>query len=290
MAQVLIHIFPPKALGYTTLRSSCEQLQRLGQQAGSGLLPVHDCGWAGTDAYFVMAAPDSWSLKSLPLMSGTPSRLHEQAIVMIDQLMEKNLVQEGLQTHLFLVTPDGGLYLPGTALSVPLQSLQSRAEGWLSPATSFARQRSTLPWQVLGLTLAGVATAGGLGVYFALTPDGKESVTTDAGTPAALPPVPAPVHTESTSPAVAAVTTAAEEAPTLPEPAPPALPPEQVVGSPLILSKLDQADSSALPSTTVSNLLLEEAGSASEETVVSGGRTCSRGRHACNKGSTSRVC
>ncbi len=200
--QVLIHLFPARALGYSPLKITCTRLQQLDQRHNPGILPITDCGWMETEAYFVLESPQSWSLSTLPPPQAHLTRLHEKAVQLTGQLMDQGLVREGLQAQLFLVTPDGEIHLPGTVLSEHLQALQTRNASLLSPALHTRRKpRHWLYSKGFWLGSTSIALAGGLSVYSAqlLTAKHDSRLTNSLNT--RLPPPPIQALAVATQPA-----------------------------------------------------------------------------------------
>ncbi|TXH72002.1 MAG: hypothetical protein E6Q85_07050 [Thiothrix sp.] len=162
---VLIHIFPNKALPFTPLKLMTERLQALSAQTDAAVLKVLDSGWLNAEAYFVLESPLSWNLSALPPMVGKTTRIHEQALQLNRRLSEQGLLNGYLPTSLFLVTAQGEVYLPSTALAPNLLSLTESPElllqAHLAPKPS---SLNALPW--LGLGLISVVAASGAGLYY----------------------------------------------------------------------------------------------------------------------------
>ncbi|TXH70180.1 MAG: hypothetical protein E6Q83_06545 [Thiothrix sp.] len=165
-SSVLIHIFPSKALPQTPLKLLTERLQALSEQTtDSAILKVLDSGWLNTEAYFVLASPVSWSLSALPSMLGSSTRMHEQALRLNQRLSEQGLLQGYLPTSLFLVTAQGEVYLPSTALVPNLLRFVDSPELLLQAHLPTRRgSLSAVPW--LGLGLVSVVAASTAGFYY----------------------------------------------------------------------------------------------------------------------------
>lgn len=164
-AAVLIHIFPNKALPQTPLKLMTERLQTLSATTNAAVLKVIDSGWFNSDAYFVLTSPPSWSLSALPPMLGKMTRIHEQALRLNQHLTEQGLITGALPTSLFLVSANGEVYLPSTALVPNLQTLTESPELLIKAHLLPKRSSLTaLPW--IGVGFISVATASGLGLYY----------------------------------------------------------------------------------------------------------------------------
>lgn len=243
-ADVLIHFFPPRALGYTTLKTVCERLQQQGNSVEPRLLPILDCGWSGADAFFVMEAPRTWSFGVLPAMGGHRTRLHDKAIQLTGSLMQQGLVREGLQAYLFLVTPEGHLHLPGTILSENLQSLQERNEGLLYPGVEGKAPGHVFPWPAVGLAVAGAAVAGGIGLYYqtnlvSAVRDALPSVPMEQPPDSAQPQAADPMHEPIEAATLAGMDTPAVVSPRRLVSPVLAVPPAPAPPAPVVFSKLD---------------------------------------------------
>lgn len=164
-AAVLIHILPTNALPQIPLKLMTERLQALSAQTDAAVLKVLDSGWLNPEPYFVLESPPSWSFSSLPPMLGQSTRLHEQALRLNQHLTEQGLLTTALPTSLFLVSVDGSVYLPSTALAPSLASFTESPELLLQAHLLPKRSHfSTLPW--LGLGVIGVVAASGAGWYY----------------------------------------------------------------------------------------------------------------------------
>lgn len=164
-AAVLIHILPTNALLQIPLKLMTERLQALSTQTDAAVLKVLDSGWLNSEPYFVLASPPSWSLSALPPMLGQSTRLHEQALRLNQQLTEQGLLTSALPTSLFLVSADGSVYLPSTALAPRLTTFTESPELLLQAHQLPKRASlSNLPW--LGLGVIGVVAASSAGMYY----------------------------------------------------------------------------------------------------------------------------
>lgn len=164
-AAVLIHILPTNALLQIPLKLMTERLQALSTQTDAAVLKVLDSGWLNSEPYFVLASPPSWSLSALPPMLGQSTRLHEQALRLNQQLTEQGLLTSALPTSLFLVSADGSVYLPSTALAPRLTTFTESPELLLQAHQLPKRTSlSSLPW--LGLGVIGVVAASSAGMYY----------------------------------------------------------------------------------------------------------------------------
>ncbi|HPY40959.1 MAG TPA: hypothetical protein PLM98_10595, partial [Thiolinea sp.] len=160
--RLLIHYLPSQLLSDTALKQSLNSLQSLGQQAATSVLKVIDCAWSDTEVFFVLEAPETWSLSVLPALQGPATNLHQKALAITQQLIDQDLISQGIEPSLFLVTPNGELYLLGTAFLTELQGLQLASPTLLQPQTIKTRKRaSLLPLSLLGIT--GLVLAGGFG-------------------------------------------------------------------------------------------------------------------------------
>lgn len=162
---VLIHFFPAQAISYQQVPATFKHLQTTINSLNHPILPVTDYGWNGTESYFVMAAPDSWSVKVLPELqhSTTPSSLHETAMTISSALRHSGHINRGLTSQAFLVIP-GGLKLLGTALMKQFQAIQPEKDLLPPPSDNYKnRKKMFVP---LSLTLAtGALLAGGHNFY-----------------------------------------------------------------------------------------------------------------------------
>ena len=164
-AQVLIHMLPAEALRYTPLKLMMERLQALNTKTDAGVLKVLASGWANSEPYFVLASPASWSLSALPAMLGQTTRLHDQALQLNQRLTEQGLITGALPTSLFLVSADGQVYLPSTALAPSLQNLPESPE-LLLQAHSQTKPSNFKALPLLGVSFIGVVAASGAGLYY----------------------------------------------------------------------------------------------------------------------------
>jgi len=184
--QVLVHFFPPRAMPYTQNREQCDALKDACKIANAPVLPIRECGWSGTRAFFVLETPQAWSLSVLPVMRPHATNLHTRAMQLTSNLVNQGLVKRGLPSQCFLVTPDGELYIPGTVLSPVLQGLQKDNPGILLPNDS-ARLIKTVPLrklQGLGLWLGlgGLALASGMGLLYVVLGSNTEIDHTSSNT------------------------------------------------------------------------------------------------------------
>lgn len=162
---LLIHYLPPQLLSDTALKQSVTSLQNLGKQAGTSVLKVLDCAWSDKDVFFVLQAPEAWSLTVLPALPTQPTKLHQRALETTQQLISQGLVTKGLDPSLFLVTPTGELHLLGTAFLSELQELQNHSPNLLPPPLKqpAAKKSRLLPLSLLAAT--GLVAAGSWGIY-----------------------------------------------------------------------------------------------------------------------------
>lgn len=162
---LLIHYLPPQLLSDTALKQSVTSLQNLGKQAGTSVLKVLDCAWSDKDVFFVLQAPEAWSLTVLPALPAQPTKLHQRALETTQQLINQGLVTKGLDPSLFLVTPTGELHLLGTAFLSELQELQNHSPNLLQPLSKqpTAKKSRLLPLSLLAAT--GLVAASGWGIY-----------------------------------------------------------------------------------------------------------------------------
>ncbi|MFZ1389704.1 MAG: hypothetical protein WBP46_18285 [Thiolinea sp.] len=162
---LLIHYLPPQLLSDTALKQSVTSLQNLGKQAGTNVLKVLDCAWSEKDVFFVLQAPEAWSLTVLPALPAQPTKLHQRALETTQQLISQGLVTKGLDPSLFLVTPTGELHLLGTAFLSELQELQNHSPNLLQPPPKqpTAKKSRLLPLSLLAAT--SLVAAGSWGIY-----------------------------------------------------------------------------------------------------------------------------
>jgi hypothetical protein len=164
-AQVLIHLLSPNAIRSTPLKLMTERLQALGLKTEGVILNVVDSAWFASDPYFVLTSPATWSLSTLPPLLGQATRLHEQALRLNQQLLEQHLIQTPLPSSAFLVSAEGEVYLPSTALAPSLQNTTDEADVLL--AAQFNPKRSTKKlWPWLGGGFIGVVAASSAGLYY----------------------------------------------------------------------------------------------------------------------------
>ncbi|HPY41487.1 MAG TPA: hypothetical protein PLM98_13275, partial [Thiolinea sp.] len=164
-AQVIIHVLPPNALRSIPLKLLTERIQALSQKADSAVLKLLDSGWTNTEPYFVLASPATWSVSALPAMLGQSTRLHQQALQLNQRLTEQGLIKGALPTSLFLVSADGQIYLPSTALVLSLHNLVESPDLLLQAHRLPTHTRfKALPF--LGLGFIGVVAASGAGFYY----------------------------------------------------------------------------------------------------------------------------
>ncbi len=167
---VLVHLFPAQAITYTESADCFGHLRTIINASPYPFLPISDYGWVDNTAYFVMAAPDSWSVKVLQSPQGSPSSLHRNAINLNHTLQKEKIVSRGLTYQAFLVTP-GHLKILGTALAEQFQQMQPKMDLLPPPTTSERKSDHKIIHTLLGLgTLTGVAVAGGAYVYQQLEP------------------------------------------------------------------------------------------------------------------------
>ncbi len=192
--EVLIHFLPSRTLGYTSVKRVLDYLQLKGQDIDSRLLPVLDGGWSGTEAFFVMRTPDSWSINALPPVKGAPTSLHVKALAMTADLVARHLIKQGLEPECFLVTPGGDLHLLGTALAEELQSVKPASPTLLRPESLRVPKRSRWLSPFSLLLLSGVSVAGSMGVYYAWQQQATLPRTLETGISAvAIQPIQSPV-------------------------------------------------------------------------------------------------
>ncbi|PID49270.1 MAG: hypothetical protein CR991_07765 [Proteobacteria bacterium] len=186
-SQVLIHFFPPRALAYTRLRQQYETLKQACKIANAPVLPVRDCSWSGTKALFVLEVPQSWSLSVLPVMKPHATSLHTKALQLTHNLVNQGLVERGLPSQAFLVTPEGELYIPSTLLSPALQNLQKNDLGLLIPNSRFMQAPSLRRLPSIGLLwlgLGGLALASGAGLMYLVVSSTSNTSNEQINTPA----------------------------------------------------------------------------------------------------------
>ncbi len=161
---VLIHFIPSQAISYNDVPTLFKRLQTIIKTLNHPILPVMDYGWNGTESYFVIAAPDSWSVKVLPeLQSSALSSLHKTAMTISGALHKSGHTSRRLPPQAFLVIP-GGLKLLGTALIKQLQVIQPE-KNLLPPPSTYRIDKKTVIAS-LGLTmLTGVLLAQGHDFY-----------------------------------------------------------------------------------------------------------------------------
>lgn len=165
VAPVLIHIFPAQALPPMPLKLMTERLQTLSANTDATVLKLRDSGWLNAEAYFVLESPPSWNLSALPSMLGQTTRLHQQALQINQRLNEQDLITGSLPTSLFVVTAQGEVYLPSTALAPNLSKLTASPEHLLQAhVVPKPSSISKLPW--LAVSLVGVVAASGAGLYY----------------------------------------------------------------------------------------------------------------------------
>lgn len=217
--QVLIHFFPPRAMPYTQNREQCDALKDACKIANAPVLPIRECGWSGTRAFFVLETPQSWSLSVLPVMKPHATNLHTRAMQLTSNLVNQGLVKRGLPSQCFLVTPDGELYIPGTLLSPVLQDLQKDNPGLLLPngAASLIKTMPLRKLQGLGLWLGlgGLALASGMGLLYVVLGSNAD-VNRSHGKPQLTQPKPPLDKAEEAAPSVASTSSEAEPQPLQP--------------------------------------------------------------------------
>jgi hypothetical protein len=161
---LLIH-YLPKQLSDQALKQSLAILQKMGAEANAPVLKVLDCAWSDTEVFFVLETPTAWSLTPLPPIQGQPTKLHQKAYELTQQLIDQNLISKGLEPSLFMVTPNGDLSLLGTAFLSELQELQAQLPSLLQ-AQALAPKPKKRHFLALGLLAAsGLVAAASLGVY-----------------------------------------------------------------------------------------------------------------------------
>ncbi len=167
---VLVHLFPAQAITYTELADCFGHLRTIINASSHPFLPISDYGWVDNTAYFVMDAPDSWSVKVLQSPQGSPSNLHRNAINLNHTLQKEKIISRGLTYQAFLVTP-GHLKILGTALAEQFQQMQPKMDLLPPPTSSERKSDHKIMYTLLGLgTLTGVAVAGGAYVYQQVRP------------------------------------------------------------------------------------------------------------------------
>ncbi|SKA87673.1 hypothetical protein SAMN02745130_02852 [Thiothrix eikelboomii] len=230
-AAVLIHILPTNALLQIPLKLMTERLQALSAQTDAAVLKVLDSGWLNSEPYFVLASPPSWSLSALPPMLGPSTRLHEQALRLNQQLTEQGLLTSALPTSLFLVSADGLVYLPSTALAPRLQTFTESPE-LLLQAQQLPKRIPFSAWPWLGLGVIGVVAASSAGWYYQnywLTTQAYMPVSTEAANSESLLASPAELDLPRAMPATASADQPAPPVVTSKAPVP--LPPPVVTSS-----------------------------------------------------------
>lgn len=161
---LLIH-YLPKQLSDSALKQSLSLLQTVGAQAPTSVLSVLDCAWSDTEVFFVLETPEAWSLSPLPVMQGEPTKLHQKATEITQQLLDQNLINTGLEPCLFMVTPTGELHLLGTAFLSELQELQATLPTLLQPQTLPPKAKKAHFLPLLLLATTGLVAAASLGLY-----------------------------------------------------------------------------------------------------------------------------
>lgn len=166
-ADVLIHLFPDWVISPSQLVNDFNRLQKTIKASPCPVLPILDYGWVGNSAYFVMVAPESWSVKVLPNLQGQPSTIHCDAIKLTSKLLKEQLVSKGLVPQAFLVTPVG-LKVLGTVLTEQFQKIQM--EMTLLPSSpDHEKDHQTKSVALSFSVLVGIAVAGG--TYFYQQPE-----------------------------------------------------------------------------------------------------------------------
>lgn len=161
---VLVHFLPSRAISYNDVPGTFERLKKTIGILNQPILPITGYGWNGTESYFVMAAPDSWSVKVLPeLQHSTPSSLHQTAMIMSSELRKSGHISRGLTPQTFLVIP-GELKLLGTALIKQFQAIQPEKDLLPPPYTRRINKKTMVA--SLGLVvLTGALVAGNHAFY-----------------------------------------------------------------------------------------------------------------------------
>ena len=162
--QVLIHLLPSVGLGNGLLATNCTRLQRLAEPLmGLPILNVLDCGRVDGQIYVVLTAPQTWSVTSLPPPTGKQlSGIHQKAVNLNQFIEQAGLIQTPLEPSWFVVTPEGAVYVLGTALSPVLRQIvvngpyESLAEPTKQIAL-FKGRPSWLAWSLIGLAAVGSA-------------------------------------------------------------------------------------------------------------------------------------
>lgn len=163
--QVLLIHYLPKQLSDQALKQSLSLLQKLGAAANAPVLKVLDCAWSDTEVCFVLETPAAWSLTPLPPIQGQPTKLHQKAYELTQELIDQSLISKGLDPSLFMVAPNGDLSLLGTAFLSELQELQAQSPSLLQ-ATTFAPKSKKRHFLAFSLFAAsGLVAAASLGVY-----------------------------------------------------------------------------------------------------------------------------
>lgn len=165
---VLIHFFPDQVIHYNNLLKTFRRLQNTVKNLDHPILPVTDYGWNGIESYFVMVAPDSWSVKMLPeLRHNTPvSNLHHTAMTISQDLQKHGHISRGLVPQAFIAIP-GGLRLLSTALMPQFQLIQPEKELLPPPVGNRLNKKRTAAVLVL-TTLTGALLASGYDFYLQL--------------------------------------------------------------------------------------------------------------------------
>lgn len=162
---VLVHFFPSQAINNADVSTIFKHLKTTISALNHPVLPVTDYGRGSNDSYFVMAAPDSWSIKVLPELPHIPSNLHKTAMVISSELYKGGHISRGLTPQAFLVIP-GGLKLLGTALIEQFQAIQPEKNLLPLPTAAHQKARKKRITTLLGLTtLTGALLAGGHNFY-----------------------------------------------------------------------------------------------------------------------------
>lgn len=170
---VLIHVWPAHSIAHNQVAPLQKRLQQqIKQTHEPALLPIIDAGWSGSDAFFVMPAPQAWSFNILPpIQENTPTSPHYKALNITQHFVNNGQVREGLEPAFFLVMPDGEVQLLGTALAEELRQWQADSDTLLRPNTlhqTRSQARKASSWAAWAFTaLAGAAVAAsGVGFYY----------------------------------------------------------------------------------------------------------------------------
>lgn len=162
---VLVHFFPRQAINNADVPTIFKHLKITISTLNHPILPITDYGSSSNDNYFVMAAPDSWSIKVLPELPHIPSNLHKTAMVISRQLHKDGYISRGLTHQAFLVIP-GGVKLLGTALIEQFQIIQPEKNLLPPPTAAHQKTRKKRMATLFGLTtLTGALLAGGHNFY-----------------------------------------------------------------------------------------------------------------------------